>query len=221
MKVRVMKYTNKDLVNETTINKSTGEINIKRNHPHVSDFNPFMMAGFRSNHNIQFLGTSNNECLKRIYYCTNYMTKNGISSYTAISFAASAFEKFNKENNVTSNDYAKQLLYKTYNFASYYTEYSGPQVASMILQNGKDGIYYSSHETISLNVWEILKYLKLLNSNDESDTDNDNEDLVQMPTNEKINDKEFIKIKDYIYRNNHHNDTNIYDFTGKYLKKKK
>ena len=43
---------------------------------------------------------------------------------------------------MTSNDYAKQLLYKTYNFASNRTEYSGPQVASMILQNGKDGTYY-------------------------------------------------------------------------------
>lgn len=100
----------KFLLNETVVDKVTGEVSIKRNHTHVSDFNPFMMVGLRPNHNIQFLGTSNNQFLKRIYYCSNYMTKNVISSYNAISFASSAFEKLNNKKISNSTDFAKQLL---------------------------------------------------------------------------------------------------------------
>ena len=99
-----------------------------------------------------------------------------ISSYNAICFAASAFEKLNKESNSSSIDYGKQLLYKTYNFAANHTEYSGPQVSSMILKNENDESLYSSHETISINVWEILKFLKLLNSKEDSDS----EDIVKI-----------------------------------------
>ena len=168
----------KSTVKESSINQQTGEIVIKRNNSHVSDFNPFMMVGLRSNHNIQFLGASNNQCLKRIYYCTNYMTKHGISSYNAICFASSAFEKLNNQKSLSTEDYAKQLLYKTYNFAANHTEYSGAQVASMILNNGKDGTHYSSHESETLNVWEILKFLKLLKLNEDSDNEQDNEDLI-------------------------------------------
>jgi hypothetical protein len=105
----------KQLVEKNSIDKITGEICVKRNHTHVSDFNPLMIVGFRSNHNIQFLGTSNEECLKRIYYLTNYITKNGISSYQAVYFAACAYDKINIDKNVSPDDYAKQILYKTYN----------------------------------------------------------------------------------------------------------
>jgi hypothetical protein len=164
----------KQLVEKTSIDKLT----------HVSDFIPLMMVGFRSDHNIQFLGTSNGECLKRIYYLTNYVTKNGISSNQAVYFASCAYDKLNIDKNVSSDDYAKQILYKTYNFAANHTEYSGAQKANMILNNGRDGTYYSSHETININVWEILKFLKILKTEDELVNDSDSEELVQMPTDE-------------------------------------
>jgi hypothetical protein len=65
-----------------------------------------MMVGFRSNHNIQFLGTCNDECLKGVYYLTNYVTKNGISSYQAVYFASCDYNKMNIENDLSSDDYA-------------------------------------------------------------------------------------------------------------------
>ena len=46
----------------------------------------------------------------------------------------------------------------------------------MILNNGRDGTYYSSHETININVWEILKFLKILKTDDELVNDSDSED---------------------------------------------
>jgi hypothetical protein len=186
----------------------------------VSDFNPLMMVGFRYNHNIQFLGTSNEECLKRIYYLANYVTKNGISSYQAIDFATCAYVKTNIDKNVSPDDYAKQILYKTYNFAANLTEYSGAQIANMILNNGRDGTYYSSHETININVWEILKFLKILKTDNELVNDSDSEEFVQMPIDEDFINKEYIKIKDYIYRNESINSLNIYSYASKYIKKK-
>ncbi len=64
----------------------------------------------------------------------------------------------NIENNLSSDDYAQQILYKTYNFAANHTEYSGGQIADMNLNNGRDGTYYSSLDTVNLNMWKILKF---------------------------------------------------------------
>jgi hypothetical protein len=120
-----------------------------------------MMVGFRSNHNIQFLDTCNDKCLKRIYYLTNYVTKNGISSYQAVYFASCAYDKMNIDKTLSSDDYAKQIIYKTYNFAANHTEYSGAQIANMILNNGKDRTYYSSHKFKCVGNFEILKFIKI------------------------------------------------------------
>jgi hypothetical protein len=166
------------------------------------------------------LGTCNDECLKRVYYLTNYVTKNGISSYQAVYFASCAYDKMNIDKNLSSDDYAKQILYKTYNFAANHTEYSGAQIANMILNNGRDGTYYSSHDTVNLNVWEILKFFNLLKSDNELDNDSDNEELVQMPIDQDFTQKDFIKINDYINRNESLNSLNIYVFVSRFIKKK-
>ena len=42
-----------------------------------------------------------------------------------------------------------------------------------------------------------------------------------MPTSDKVDDREYIKIKDYIFRNKRLSETNIYDFNGKYFIKKR
>ena len=44
-----------------------------------------------------------------------------------------------------------------------------------------EGTFYSSHDTVNLNMWEILKFFNLLKSDNELDNDSDNEELVQMP----------------------------------------
>ena len=53
------------------------------------------------------------------------------------------------ENNLSSDDYAQQILCKTYNFAANHTEYSGGQIANINLNNERDGTYYSSHDTVN------------------------------------------------------------------------
>jgi hypothetical protein len=120
---------------------------------------------------------------------TDYVTKNGISSYRAVYFAACAYDKINIDKNVSPDDYAKQILYKTYNFAANHTEYSGAQ----ILNHGRDGTYNSSHETVNINVWEILKFLNILKTDDELVNDSDSEELVQMPTNEDFIIKNILR----------------------------
>jgi hypothetical protein len=90
----------------------------------------------------------------------------------------------------------------------------------MILNNGRDGTYYSSHDTVNLNVWEILKFFNLLKSDNELDNDSDNEELVQMPIDQDFTQKDFIKINDYINRNESLNSLNIYVFVSRFIKKK-
>jgi hypothetical protein len=57
---------------------------------------------------------------------------------------------------------------------------------------------------------EILKFFNILKTDDELVNDSDSEVLVQMPTDEDFINKEYIKIKDYIYRNESINSLNIY-----------
>jgi hypothetical protein len=80
----------------------------------------------------------------------------------------------------------------------------------MILNNGRDGTYYSSHETVNINVWKIKKFVNILKTDNELFNDSDSEELVQMPTDEDFINKEYIKIKDNIYRNESINSLNIY-----------
>ena len=50
-----------------------------------------MMALLTCNHDIKFLASSSNASLATLYYITNYVTKNGISSYNAVAYAITAF----------------------------------------------------------------------------------------------------------------------------------
>ncbi len=63
----------------------------------------------------------------------------------------------------------------------------------MILNNGRDGTYYSSHETVNINVWKIKKFVNILKTDDELFNDSDSEELVQMPTDEDFIIKNILR----------------------------
>ena len=113
----------------------------------MNDFNWTIAAGLRCNHDIKYLGKSINQSLSVMYYLTNYITKNGISSYNALLYDIMALKKHQQYiiEPSTESHKAMKLFNGIYNCAANYTEYSAPQVANMMLNNGRDGTYYSSH----------------------------------------------------------------------------
>ena len=66
------------------------------------------------------------------------------------------------------------------------------------------------------------KFFNLFKSCNDSGSDSDQncEDLIQMPNGDNIDNNELIKIKDYVYRPDTIDDTNIYDFVSIYVKRK-
>ena len=147
---------------ELSIMDDSGKINLKRADAFVNNFNWIMQVALRCNHDIKYLQDKITKSLAVLYYITNYTTKMGISSYNQVLFGTMAFKAVQKYNNNNSdeNNKVKKLMSAIYNAAANNTEYSGALVANMLLQNGRDGTYYSSHETKLLNIFPILNNLK-------------------------------------------------------------
>ena len=190
-----------------------GNIHLKRAHGFVNDFNWIIQAGLRCNHDIKYIGKNVNSSLAIVYYLTNYITKNGVSTYNQLLFALMAFQNNQKyeSDNTDINFKAKRLMNSCFNSASNNTEYSGAMAAQLLLSHGKDGTYYSSHETTVLNLHGYLKEIKT-----SAITDDDLISTSNIYTDLGIN-KIFNPMKyHYEMRNKSLNDISLYDFISNY-----
>jgi hypothetical protein len=219
----------KPLNEKTTVNNSTGKIELKRNHTHINEFNPYILLAMKCNHDIKFLCNSSSQSLAVIYYLTNYITENGLSIYNAVALVLLAYQ--NREKYLTEktdeNYRCMNLLYKAYNSAANTTEYSGPQVASMLLHNGRDGTYYSSHETTCLYLTTFIKLLdkEIINNeteNKEFTIESDDDSYVPVSSYNLANpgavDSLYINKTDYTCRPVTLANINLYDFIENYQK---
>ncbi len=175
-----------------------------------------MTAALRCNHDIKFLGRSANASLSVLYYLTNYISKNGISSYNAMLYAKMAFEK-SKKYEIADNDKTKEdlkLLNTINNAAANYTEYSAQQVGNMLQENGNDGTFYSSHDTENLNLYTLLQYIKNVQNSTTS-----NERLIGINVTEFDVEKTLNQvIYDYLYRDEMLRDVSLYKYISDYKK---
>jgi hypothetical protein len=101
----------------------------------------------RGNNDIKLLLTSSNNSLAVLYYIGNYVTKSGLSSNNAIAYAIKVFNNMGKysPNIVNKVDRTKKLLSGINNCAANKTEYSGVQVASMVMNHGWDLLLITLH----------------------------------------------------------------------------
>ncbi len=139
-----------------------GNINLKRLEAFVNEFNWVFSAGIRCNHDISFIARCISSSLACVYYVTNYITKSGLSSYNSMLFSLMAFQKLQKyeKEPTDSLQKTKKLLFGCYNAAANNTEYSGALVCNMLNMNGKNGTYYSSHNTRVLKLFSCLAELE-------------------------------------------------------------
>jgi hypothetical protein len=204
----------KSLIEKTTIDFLTGEISIKRADPNTNNFIPVVSASAKCNNDAKLLGfLTSNSPLNVVYYLTNYLSKYGLTIYDSMSYSLIAFNKYEKYKDSDDDEIqkAKRIISMMYNAAANRTEYSGAQVASMILNNGRDGIYYSSHKTVVLNLYRLLARL---------DQYDDSNDLILIPRQFNDNEENYGLQYDYENRNVSLSDMCIYEYVSKFSKVK-
>ena len=152
---------------------------------------------------------NNNSSLNIVYYLTNYLSKYGLTTYDSITYALLAFKKYEMYKQSEDNDSARarKICSMMYNAAASRTEYSGAQVASMIRNNGRDGTYYSSHETIVINLYVLLSRLESMN---------DSEDFVLIPNQFTNEITYFGTVYDYEHRHVSLENKCLYEFVSEY-----
>jgi hypothetical protein len=204
----------KSLVDRTTIDTLTGEISIKRADPYTNNFIPVVSASAKCNNDAKILGfLTSNSPLNVVYYLTNYLSKYGLTTYDSISYSLIAFNKYEKYKDTDDDDTqkARRIISMMYNAAANRTEYSGAQVASMILNNGRDGTYYSSHKTVVLNLYRLLAKL---------DQYDDSNDLILIPRQFNEYDESYGLQYDYENRDISLSDMCIYEYVSRFSKVK-
>ena len=116
------------LVHATTFDATTGVIHIKRGHPFLNGYNPWITITTRANHDCQFLFTKNH-ALAVIHYVMKYISKPETSLHSKLTVAA-AVRRSISEDCVASSDLGKRMLLKTYNKLDSHREVGIPEALS-------------------------------------------------------------------------------------------
>lgn len=89
------------LVENSNIDVLTGNINMRRSHPWINNFNEWIIAACRSNMDIKFIW-SGNDAKALVYYITDYVTKSTLAFYDMFALAQQGI-KSAEQQRVTSN----------------------------------------------------------------------------------------------------------------------
>jgi len=159
---------------------SEDEIKMKRTNASINNFNPIVMTSVRSNHDIKFIpsGKDGKAC---VFYMTDYATKSQLSTHQMLPLIA-ASKKVIESSQVDPNiiQRSKQLITKCLNRITTEVEISGSHVSHFLLGHSDKK---TSHLFMRLNLhvalaWineEMKKYDDLLDENDSSDEEIDEE----------------------------------------------
>jgi len=151
----------KALVPETRVNLETGAIDLARHHPKVNNHNPVLAAVTRSNHDIKTTFTSGYQNLSSMYYMTAYVAKNenDISDLVALEESWKDVESRGLMQVDDLMERMRRLMIRINYTRSYSRQFSGAQVAAMLLNIGKEGTHYCTSTFSSLNLFAVIHFL--------------------------------------------------------------
>lgn len=149
------------LVDKSTINSSTGEINMRRSHPWINNFNEWLIAACRCNMDIKFIWNGS-DAKALVYYITDYVTKSSLSFYDMFALAQQGIQSIAKQQDANVSDNAieksRKLVLRCHNMIASHQEISGVQVASYLMNYGD---HYTTHTFKNLCLIDIENYLQL------------------------------------------------------------
>jgi hypothetical protein len=206
----------KPLIPSTFISNA-GIIHMKRNHPFVNQNVAELTVTMRCNNNAQPIAPNDNKSsLATLYYTTNYITKSPLSTYDTYSIAVKAYERITSTDiNSDNNTKFKKLFTNMFNILASEAEYSGPEIAHMIFNRGKNGTHYCTDNFKTLNFWDFYRYI---NANLENEIENPSIPLI---IDNEINTDYYNYKQDYFYRNEHLENISLYEFICCYRKDSK
>jgi hypothetical protein len=152
----------KALYRETTIDLEMGRIELRRAHPMVNNHNPALASVIRANHDITAIFTSSLKRLQSMYYITTYVAK-GEDDVSDIIAMTDSFRTLERSGILPNDDMVEQtrrLMIRMNYLRQSGRQFSGAQVAAMLLNIGRDGIHYTSSLFTRLCVFQFIRYLK-------------------------------------------------------------
>ncbi|CAF0805820.1 unnamed protein product [Brachionus calyciflorus] len=201
----------KPLVEKSYINEKN-EVIFKRDHPFINNFNPYILISLKCNHDIQWIESSKTSSLSKMYYITNYITKNGITIYNFLSLVQTYFDS----KSITEKTNTNKLFKKLFTSCTAQTEYSACQIGHMLFNYGCDGTYYASDSNITLFYTTYVKIIEELNNDIHPTESNENSDeIIYVNSNCPTNNEKW----DYIFRPEELENISLYEFISSYSKK--
>jgi hypothetical protein len=151
----------KALVPDTMVNLETGAIDLARHHPKVNNHNPVLAAVTRSNHDIKTTFTSGYQNLSSMYYMTAYVAKNedDISDLVALEESWKDVERRGLMQADDVVERMRRLMIRINYTRSYSRQFSGAQVAAMLLKIGKEGTHYAASTFCSLSLFAAIDFV--------------------------------------------------------------
>jgi hypothetical protein len=136
----------KALVEETTIDVDSGRIEIKRGNAKANNHNPAMAAVTRSNHDLKLTFTSGYKSLQSLYYMTAYTSKfeDDTSDIFAMDSAFKALESESLLSTTNAKERIRRLIIRMNYIRQGSLQFSGAQVAGMLLDIGREGTHYTA-----------------------------------------------------------------------------
>jgi hypothetical protein len=186
----------KTLVPETTVDVDTGKIELKRGHTRVNNHNPILAAVSRSNHDLKSIFTSGFESLSSMYYMTSYITKSedDTSDLIALEESWRDLEKEGILRNPNEMERLRRLMIRINHTRSSGRQFSGAQVAAILLGIGNEGTHYASSTFNKLSLSTFVSFLENQTVDFKLQVQNDN--IMVTDGTEQYSDDEEVMITD-------------------------
>lgn len=193
----------KALVMQTTIDAETGQIDMKRGNAKANNHNPAIAAVTRSNHDLKMTFTSSYKSLQSLYYITSYTSKfeDDTSDILAMDSAFNALEHKDLLSATNTKERIQRLIIRMNYICQGSLQFSGAQVAAMLLDLGREGTHYTGSTFCRINLYSFINHVQkvvgdfrvLLTAHDstiEEEEEVDSQGNVENPVNQIIESQE-------------------------------
>jgi hypothetical protein len=152
----------KALVEKTVVNIESGKIEMKRANAKANNHNPIMAVVTRSNHDLKMTFTSGYKSLQSLYYMTSYTSKfeDDTSDILAMDSAFKELERDNLLSVTSAKERIRRLIIRMNYIRQGSLQFSGAQVAGMLLNIGQEGTHYTDSIFCRINLYTFINHIE-------------------------------------------------------------
>ena len=145
----------------TVVDLETGSVELQRGEPQVNNHSSTLSAVTRSNHHIKPTFTSGYQNLSSMYYMTAYVSKNedDISDLVAMDQAWRELENEGILRMADLKERMCRLIIRINYIRAYSRQFSGAQVAVILLGIGRQGTHYAVSTFAPLNLFSLVHFI--------------------------------------------------------------